>query len=546
MKNKKGFTLIELLAVIVVLAIISLITVPIVLNMIESSRKKAFEDKVLVSYNKIDDYLLEHEVEKDELDVLKLDKYFKSGKFIKLEEKTEAYFVTDGTYCAKGPVTKLKIEKECYKLDDTQSKIDESKLLITSTSNSISVTINEGFAEDLESGIKEYKISIKGTDKSKTITEIGTVNFNNIKTGTYIVEIDVINNNNIGLKEKIEKEISTKEITTPTYVVRPSGFAQEKTVTINYPSGYTNEYSLDAGKTWEPYTKPIKFEENGTVIARVNDGINYVSASSETISGIDLSRPTSSSFTYETTTNSITVKAVGVDNESNITHYQFSKDNGTTWSSIQTSSTYTFNNLNTGKYSIKVRVINGTYSNVGSVNENNYLDSSKQDIVTAPSEKPTYTVSPSGWSQSKTITIDYKDSNNLYTHEYSLDGGSTWSTYTGTLTFTTNGTIIARVTDGTNYVQGTSETISTIDTSAPTASVTLKSKTSKSITVTASGTDNESHIYGYQYSSDNGSTWTSITSNTEYTFDNLTTDTYTIKVREINNTYNKEGINSIS
>ena len=43
MKNKKGFTLIELLAVIVILAIIALIATPIVLNMINSARKKAAE-----------------------------------------------------------------------------------------------------------------------------------------------------------------------------------------------------------------------------------------------------------------------------------------------------------------------------------------------------------------------------------------------------------------------------------------------------------------------------------------------------------------------
>ena len=47
MKNKKGFTLIELLAVIVILAIIALIATPIVLNMINSARKKAAESGAL-------------------------------------------------------------------------------------------------------------------------------------------------------------------------------------------------------------------------------------------------------------------------------------------------------------------------------------------------------------------------------------------------------------------------------------------------------------------------------------------------------------------
>ena len=44
MKNKKGFTLIELLAVIVILAVIMVIAVPKILDIIESSRRKAFEN----------------------------------------------------------------------------------------------------------------------------------------------------------------------------------------------------------------------------------------------------------------------------------------------------------------------------------------------------------------------------------------------------------------------------------------------------------------------------------------------------------------------
>ncbi len=43
-KNEKGFTLIELLAVIVILAVIALIATPIVMNVLNQSRKKAAED----------------------------------------------------------------------------------------------------------------------------------------------------------------------------------------------------------------------------------------------------------------------------------------------------------------------------------------------------------------------------------------------------------------------------------------------------------------------------------------------------------------------
>ena len=41
-----GFTLIELLAVIVILALISLIAIPLIMNVIESSRKGAYTESL--------------------------------------------------------------------------------------------------------------------------------------------------------------------------------------------------------------------------------------------------------------------------------------------------------------------------------------------------------------------------------------------------------------------------------------------------------------------------------------------------------------------
>ena len=46
----KGFTLIELLATIIVISIISLISTPVVVNVIDNSRKEAFKNS---AYNMI-------------------------------------------------------------------------------------------------------------------------------------------------------------------------------------------------------------------------------------------------------------------------------------------------------------------------------------------------------------------------------------------------------------------------------------------------------------------------------------------------------------
>ena len=63
MKNNKGFTLIELLAVIVILAIIALITTPIVLNIINQS-KEAANRRSVEAYAKAVEYaVMEFEYE---------------------------------------------------------------------------------------------------------------------------------------------------------------------------------------------------------------------------------------------------------------------------------------------------------------------------------------------------------------------------------------------------------------------------------------------------------------------------------------------------
>ena len=63
MKKNKGFTLIELLAVIIILSIIALITVPVIINIIEKSSRSVAIDS---TYNYIS--ALEHKIALSSLD----------------------------------------------------------------------------------------------------------------------------------------------------------------------------------------------------------------------------------------------------------------------------------------------------------------------------------------------------------------------------------------------------------------------------------------------------------------------------------------------
>lgn len=148
--------------------------------------------------------------------------------------------------------------------------------------------------------------------------------------------------------------------------------------------------------------------------------------------------------------------ASATDNESGISGYEFSIDNGSSWKSIQASNTYTFSGLASGTYNIKVRVHN---------NVDLSTISGALSVSTTSINLPTINI-PSGWATSKSVTIDYP---NVSIKQYSLDGGSTWNNYTGAITFTTNGSIIARASDGTNTVTSTGN-VSGIDTIHPTVS----------------------------------------------------------------------------
>ena len=123
MKKKNGFTLIELLAVIVILSLIALIAIPMIMNVIESSRKGAYEESLrnlikATEYYETSEEILGNNVDfSNGLSVLDShiemkNKNFKTG-IIKKNENGELYLenVSDGNYCGNGTIDQLTIIK---------------------------------------------------------------------------------------------------------------------------------------------------------------------------------------------------------------------------------------------------------------------------------------------------------------------------------------------------------------------------------------------------------------------------------------------------
>lgn len=457
----------------------------------------------------------------------------------------DEYLKDVGTYYVFAKNKNGRISKGRETVIDKIDKTPPERTMFTYEKTIDSITIKAS-STDAQSGIYGYKYSKDGGATWSDISKSSEYKFENLTEGAYLIQVRSYNgtyeasgegDNNY--KDSDVVSISTNPVTKPTYTSSPSGWSQLKRVKITFVSGYTNEYSIDGGLTWKSYTGEVEFTENGTIIGRLRDNEDYLAGSTYTVTGIDSTKPTNVTISYTKSSNNIKITAAGVDPESGISMYQFSKDDGANWTPLQESNTYDFTNLTTGTYKIRVKVVNGTYANNGA-NEKNTLESEITEVATSPITVPTLSVSPTGWSQSKSVTITYPSGS--YTKQYSTDGGSNWNNYVGAVPFKANGNIIARVTDGINYVSSASQSVAMIDTTAPTAASFTYTAAGTNVTVTASGTDSESGISKYQFSKDNGTTWTAAQTSNTYTFTGQ--NLYNIKIKVINGTYGNNGINS--
>ena len=134
---RKGFTLIELLATIVILAVVSIITIPIVINIVEKARLGIFKDSM---YGLLDAgnlyyarygtgdmlFVCNGEECKDEKNnkLLFKGRIPDSGEVILNKDGTqELNYVSEGKYCALGNRNNLKVSIGCNSLDPTRPEL---------------------------------------------------------------------------------------------------------------------------------------------------------------------------------------------------------------------------------------------------------------------------------------------------------------------------------------------------------------------------------------------------------------------------------------
>ena len=419
MNSKKGFTLVELLGVLVVLGLISVIIVPKVIDSITTSKEAAYQTQVEIIENAAKKYGISN-------DLL----YPKEG---------EKKYIAVKDLIAVG-------------------ELSDKEIINPKTGNKM----NGYVLVEYNSGYQQYEY-------------------------TYVEEID---ENTLGAMG-------------PTYEVKdPTKWTTSKNVTIIYPKGngkyeyefifkgiveiggqeynYTEQDWKDA-KKWiatPELRKNITFKTKGSLIARVKNKDEYINGSILEIEKIDNTAP-SAALGYDKntlTTNKIVLVATCTDNESGISKYLFKLGNGN-WIDNGTSNKYTFSNLNDStSYDFSVECING----VGMTSQST-LNSTTSEIGA-----PTFIVSNPGiWETNKNVTISYPA--NYTRYEFNIIDGTatrngqeltsgTWyiaSSLEEVVNFTTDGTIVARVYDGTNLKYAVNQAITYVDPTKPTCEILL-------------------------------------------------------------------------
>ena len=333
----------------------------------------------------------------------------------------------------------------------------------------------------LEEGIKELILPNGETKTYESGTKKISEEYEITANGTYTIKL--IGNNGT----EIEKVININNILEGIISIVPSTNKPSKTVTIEviYPEGtesLTKEISIDNGNSWGEYTREIEITANTTVQARVKNETEVIKVATLTISNIDTLLPKEFSASATVTSNSITISGSTEDQEetetsgsSGIAGYYYRIDNGewkTNANALETS--YTFTGLTQGTpHTVQMKAID----KAGNERETEIIE--RKTLSIAGEDRITITASTYEWTNKDiTITVTWPNDTEGLTKQISTDSGSTWKTYAGTVTISSNCTVKARLIDSTNQT-GTvaSLTISKIDKTNPTVTATSGEET---------------------------------------------------------------------
>ncbi len=410
---------------------------------------------------------------------------------------------------------------------------------------------NDGYTVNIDAFLDKYAEAVKEDKMFKDAKEVTADHVNKFvivvtKEG-YRFEITIEDITYVGNDNDENSEIDMSKVKI-TITTTPTIWTNEKVKVrvLANTSKVTKQYSLDGGNNWQKYENEIEIQDNGIEIqARgINEKDEKTEIVKKKIENIDRIAPNTFAPTIKAARNRLEISASTTDKEattkdgkSEIRGYKFSKDNGSSWTTLVKNGVYTYDNLNSGTtYPIKVKAIDNAGNEVESTTING---TTEQDIIVPDAEgRIKFNKEPIGWTRG-TVKVGMTTEEQGCGIEYSIDG-TKYTTYTGELEITENRTIYARLTKQGKIGKNTTYLIDNIDRLSPKEfNVKVTGKTTNSITVQGNTTDEEgtqtdgsSGIRGYKFSKDNGRSWTEEQESGIYTFTGLNSgDNYQIKIK---------------
>ena len=461
--KKKGFTLIELLAVIVVLAVVALISMPLVLNTIDKARMGAFK----ATASNVKDSA-EYYQEKGLMNgTLRECEYFSFDKNV--EEKTtidgkvyvpikELYMkgnlpttgeikvcsneiimdVGDGTYRGIYENNNYIVAKK-DDIESSDNTIPTVKLSYTSTLNEIKVNVDAKAGK--YGAIKEYYYKIDDSEYIKEENPIYT--FTNLTPEKeYKIKVYVVSKAN-KKSEEIEISAHTTNFGTCNITVTDDGrWTTSKTVLIEgNDKNSILQYKINVGSNpsnntdWTNYVDRLTLNDNAsintptTIYCRyIDNNLNISSTSQKTITKIDNTTPkvelTGNIISGKITNKNVVLEAKGTGSISAYSYEWYKYSEGGYNKIENTSNIYEINKTDISTYAVRVKNEAGTYSEYSNLYEvkvdkesptidtptvekelfnDSYvfkITSNQKDIVTGI-EKVTYLISEDGKSYSE-------------------------------------------------------------------------------------------------------------------------------------------------
>ena len=354
---RRGFTLVELLAVIIILGVLSLITIPVISSEINKSRINAYRTSVQNIIDKAKEYSVKNmqdsDIPEDGLDIKVLkfkNKNIKSGLIKKNEnDEIEAVNIYDGNYCASGTKNSIIIERvnnveECNTIDFTAPVL---KIKVVKVNNT-SIMVN-AYGTDSQSDIYKYQFKI-GNEEFHDVTtnkNVASYEFTNLRSNTdYEITVRVSNinvtNNDPQYKNNLDTHTTegvinakTLAVGIPEFKVSSNGFSKSKEIEIIYPKidGGVNYYKLLDSDSIYVDSNSIKIDvtKNGRLFAYVEYGSEIVE-NSINIYGIDDNGPQIMDIVNPDTWEKTKVVTFKVkDTGSGLASRPYSFDGGKTW-----------------------------------------------------------------------------------------------------------------------------------------------------------------------------------------------------------------------